>query len=626
MVIFPHSPAIARAFDRLEANVPRFFSRFIKLAGPFWLHETGQTSRLVTAGLVGLTIAQVAIAILITEWSSALFNALDQHSSTKVWQQVGTAILILAANMLVTVLHLKLKRKLQLDWRQWLTDKLIGQWMDNGHQYQVIHMPGKHDNPDGRIAEDIRIATEYAIDLAHSLFYSLLLLIGFTKVLWGLSGTVYLPLGLVDLPIPGYLVWLALIYAGSASAIGFWIGKPLTKATDHRQSAEANFRFGLVRAREHAEGIALVQGETDERRRFKELFQGIVSAWEVQTEALSKIMLFTSGYSVLSMAFPVLVAAPRFISGAITLGALVQTTQSFQQMAAALSWPVDNLAKTAEWRASVQRVLGLTRALAELEEDIEHPDPNSILVDICEQPSFMLQNICIANPDGSVLIADLDANIQRGERVFLAGDSGLGDKLFKAMAGLWPWGKGKVSLPAGNGIFFMPARPYFPIESLRDTLSYPSPPGAFEDGELQHQLNLVQLPELADKLGEIKAWENSLSQEQVQRLGLARMFLHRPKWILLQEALDSLGEQGALEMMQLIIGQLPESGIITVSNQPAIAFLHQRHIDLKCPSYEMELKKEISKYRENDRRGQVPVPPLKLLIGTLRKDRRKSAS
>ena len=623
MVTTPHHPVIAGAFVKLGANVPRFFSRFIRLAGPFWRNGQAGPVQLKTLALVALTLMQVAIAILVTEWSSSLFNALEQHSTSQLWTQVGLAILILAANMAVTALHLNLKRQIQLDWRAWLTDRLTGQWMKNGHQYQITHMPGKHDNPDGRIAEDIRIATEYAIDLSHSLFYSVLLLLGFTKILWSLSGTVSIPLGLFDLPIPGYLVWLALAYAGGASAMGFWIGRPLTEATDTRQTAEANFRFGLVRAREHVEGIALVHGETDERRRFFDLFAGIVAAWRVQTQALSNIMLFTSGYSVLSMAFPIIVASPRYISGAISLGALVQTSQAFQQMASALSWPVDNLAKMAEWRASVERVLGLEKALVDLEEDISHPDPNTILVESAGHPSLKFQGLSIANPDGTVILAEFNAEIRPGERVFLVGDPAIGGKLFKAMAGLWPWGRGRVELPIGNEIFFMPPRPYLPIESLRETISYPSPPDAFAPELIKQVLRRVELQELVGRLEETNAWETHLGLEQQQRLGIARMLLHKPRWILLQEALDSLAEESAMAMMHLICQELPEAGILTVTNQSAIEVFHHRYINIQCPTCEMELKKETRKRREKNRRGQVPVPPVNLLLGTLRKDRRK---
>jgi len=623
MLTSPHRPVIARPAAKLEANIPNFFTAFIRLAGPFWHSENKQAIRLRTLALVGLTVLQIVIAVSVTEWSSGLFNALEQHSMSKLWTQIWLVVLILAANMGVTVLHLTVKRRIMLDWRAWLTDRIIGAWMDDGHHYQITHMPGKHDNPDGRIAEDIRIATEYAIELAHSLFYSLLLLASFTKILWALSGTVAIPLGFFDLPVPGYLVWLALAYAAGASTLGWMIGHPLTEATHARQAEEANFRFGLVRARENAEAIALVRGEKDERRRFSSLFGGIVEAWNRQTQAFANILLFTSGYSVLTMAFPVLAASPRYITGAITLGALVQSTQAFQQMVAALSFPVDNLTKMAEWRASVERVLGLVGVLKDLEEDVTHADPHTILVEETDQPSLAFHALSIATPEGAVILAGLEDEIKPGERVFLSGDPAVGTRLFKVIAGLWPWGCGRVELPKGEPIFFMPPRPYLPIESLLAAVSYPSSPDAFGADAVEQALRLVGLEELTGHLAESAAWESSLSREQQQRLGVARLLLHRPRWVLLREALDSLAVEDAKQMMAMICAALPEAAIVTVTRQSAIESFHQRKISIECPTCAMELKKETRKRREQNRRNIGKVPPMDKLWGTLRKDRRK---
>jgi putative ATP-binding cassette transporter len=498
--------------------------------------------------------------------------------------------------------------------------------MGDGRHYQITHMPGKHDNPDGRIAEDVRIATEYAIDLAHSLLYSLLLLASFTKILWTLSGTVAVPLGFFDLPVPGYLVWLAIAYAAGAGALGWRIGRPLTQATHARQAEEANFRFGLARAREHAEAIALVRGETDERRRLASLFGGIVEAWNRQTLAFANILLFTSGYSVLTMAFPVLAASPRYIAGALTLGALVQSTQAFQQLVGALSFPVDNLGKMAEWRASVERVLGLVGVLKDLEEDVTHADPHTILVEETGRPSLAFRGLSIATPEGAVVLAGFEEEVKPGERVFLSGDPAVGGKLFKAIAGLWPWGCGRVELPKGGPMFFMPPRPYLPIESLLAAVSYPSPPDAFGAAAVGQALRRAGLDGLAGRLEETATWENSLSHEQQQRLGVARLLLHRPRWILLREALDSLAEEDARQMMGMLCEELPEAAILTVTRQSAIESFHQRRISIECPTCEMEMKKETRKRREQNRRGKEPVPPMDKLLGTLRKDRRKEPS
>lgn len=558
----------------------KFFMQFVRLAGPFWCSENKAAIRTLSAFLVALTVAQIAVSVIITEWSADLFDALEQRSMSRLFTQVGLIVLIFIANMAITATHLVVKRRLQLSWRGWLTDKLIGQWMRDGRHYLVTHLPGQHDNPDGRIAEDVRISTEYAIDLLHTFFYCVLLLTSFTEILWTLSGTVTLSLGLVEIPIQGHLVWLALIYAASASTLGWWIGKPLTMATDNRQTVEANFRFALVKARENAQAIALIHGERHENPHFHHLFGNIVDAWNQQTHAWQRITMFSSGYSVLSMAFPILVSAPRFILGTISLGALMQSAQAFQQMVAALSWPVDNMGKVAEWRASVERVLGLSKALEQLEREIAKPDPYRIRLVKSDKSVLAFRDLCISRLDRIVCVSTLNEEIRAGERVLIAGNAFSGNKLFKAIAGLWPWGEGSVELPDDETMFFMPPRPYLPTGTLRASICYPSDASVFDQQVLENTLELAGVKELKEQLDQVADWEKNLEREQKQRLGLVRLLLHKPKWILMQEAFDSLDPEGEVDMVNLIHKRLSDSAVLTITKQPNIQALYKRRITL----------------------------------------------
>lgn len=556
-----------------------FLIEFFKLAGPFWLSEKKNTIIGLTMGLLILTVLQITVAVEITEWSAALFNALEQRSMSGLWTQVGVVILIFGANVVVSTSHFKVKRWLQLEWRSWLTDSVLKQWMSSGRHYLVTHIQGKHDNPDGRIAEDIRIATEYAIDLIHSLTFCLLLLVSFTKILWTLSGTVILDLWLFEIPIQGHLVWIALIYAAGASVLGWWIGRPLTKATDYRQTVEANFRFGLVTARENTLAIALVHGEESERNRLGGLFADIMAAWDRQTEAWARIFVFTSGYSVLSMAFPILVSAPRFIIGSISLGALMQSAQAFQQMAAALSWPVDNMARVAEWRASVERVLGLARGLESLQVEISRTDPTRVRLNQTDSDSLVFHDLCVSRLDGVVCVSTLNDVINAGERILISGNAFTGSKLFKAIVGLWPWGSGCIDLPK-DGVFFMPPLPYLPNGKLKAAICYPLVFEACDYARFQEILALVGLEELIERLDEDGKWTSDLSREQQQRLGVARLLIHQPKWILIQEALDSLDAATEMSLWRLICRQLPDATILTISKEPKLEALHARQIAL----------------------------------------------
>lgn len=556
-----------------------FFIQFIRLAGPFWHSEHKSTIRSLALALFILTVMQIGIAVVITVWSADLFNALEQRSMGGLFKQIGLIVLIFAANIAVTTAHFKVKRRLQLDWRSWLTHHLIGKWMTDGRHYLVTHIRGTHDNPDGRIAEDVRIATESAIELCHSLVYCSLLLISFTKILWTLSGTVTLNLLFFEIPIHGHLVWLAMIYAACASALGWWLGRPYTMATDARQTVEANFRFGLVTARENSLAIALVHGESNEQSRFVGLFKDIVQAWQRQTLAWSHLFMLTSGYSVLSMAFPILVSAPRYIMGSIPLGALMQSAQAFQQTAGALSWPVDNMARVAEWRASVERVLGLANGLDKLEREIVRYDPHRIHLKKTEQDVLRFCDLSIIRLDGMVCVPSMDYEIRPRERVLITGNAFTGSKLFKAIVGLWPWGEGAIELP-GDPVFFMPPRPYLPTGTLRAAICYPSTHAEYTESALAEALELVNLEELQEQLDHEDNWAGALSREQQQRLGVVRLLLQQPKWILLQAAMDSLDSTCEMKMLRLIAQKLPDAAILTITNEPMAEAFHQRRIVL----------------------------------------------
>lgn len=556
-----------------------FFVRFIRLAGPFWQSENKVLIRTQTLMLILLTIAQMGIAVTITAWSAALFNALEQHSMSGLLRQIALLILIFIVSIAVTVTHLKIKRRLQVGWRNWLTERVIGQWMNKAHHYLVTHIQtASHDNPDGRIAEDIRVATEEAIALCHSLSYSLLLLVGFTTLLWNLSGTVTLDLGIVEIPIYGHLVLIAVTYAVAASFLGWRIGKPLIRATDIRQTTEANFRFDLVTAREHSLAIALIHSEADEKNRFYRLFHDIVDAFNRQTQAMANIMMFTSGYSVLSMAFPVLVAAPRYILGSITLGALMQSAQAFQQMTSALSWPVDNMSAVAQWRASVERVLSLVKALDDLEYELYKDDPRRIMLEHSEGPVLRFQDLCVSRLDNVVCVSSLNDEIRAGERVLVMCDTFTGSKLFKAITGLWPWGTGHIQVPADGELYFMPPRPYLPTGTLRAAICYPAGDEAVSQAQLEQAMTLAGLQELIAQLDDTDCWDKALPRDQQQRLGMVRLLLQRPSWILLQESFDSLDPNGETEMYRLICQELPDAGLLTVTNQPTAEVFHTRQL------------------------------------------------
>lgn len=553
----PKPVATVRSWSRL-------FRDIVTLSGPYWRSRDRWKASSWTAALVVLTIAQVCVPIALNVWSEKLFNALEQRAFDRFQTLIGALVIIIVANVLIVSVHLRTKRRLQVAWRGWLSRRLLDEWMAAGRHYQATLIQGEHDNPDGRIAEDIRITTEYAVDLVHSLVYSLLLLISFTQILWTLSGSPHLTLFGMDLYIPGHLVWVAVVYAAIGTSVAFLLGRPLVKAVNRRQTDEANFRFGLVHARENSLAIAVLHGEPDERRRLNYLFRGVSKAWDRQTGALVNIFYFTASWSVLSQVFPVLIAAPRYIAGSITLGVLMQTAQAFQQMIAALSWPIDNLSKVAEWRASAERVLGLHDAMLSLSRRNMVAEGQMIAVRRSQHPQLGMAELEVREPDGTVVISPFSAEVAAGQRMLITGDPGMVNKLFKVVARLWPWGGGRLDLPQRDDLFFMPQRPYLPIGTLRSVVAYPLPPEHFTENDIVSALRQVGLEELIPSLEVSQTWENTLAVGDQQRLGFARLLLVRPRWICLQDATDGLDQDAEQTMMRLLLREFSQAGVLVM--------------------------------------------------------------
>jgi putative ATP-binding cassette transporter len=555
---------------RAAADAPRlkmgvrghgqFLWHFILLAQPFWSAEHKWINRGRLALIAVLTVAQVAVQAELNAWSARLYNALEARHLEAFLQQIVTFALLLLASIAVFSLSLYVRRRLQFAWRVWLTKNTLSVWMAEGRHYQLGLIAGDHDNPDGRIAEDIRVTTESAVDLGQSLFYCILLLVTFIDVLWRLSGVVHVTIGETVIAIPGFMVFIALTYSAIGTTLALWAGFPLVGASNLRQTVEANFRFGLARAREYSESIALIRGDADERTHLQELLRGVRRGWESQTYGLVRIIVFTTAYGVLANPFPLLVAAPRYILGYITLGTLMQMAQAFSQVTAALSFPVDNLSGIAQWRASVERVMALQDAMGQLEEKLGE---NRIEVRH-EGQSLQLVGAAVMEHDAVPLMHELTAEIAPGEHVLIEGDTQVCHKLILAVAGLWPWGAGKITLPANANIFIASDRPYLPVGALGEAVCYPLERGECVPDDINSALRRVGLGDWVGHLGVVESWENVLSSAQQQRLSFARILLHRPDWIFLAEATNALDAAAQREMAELLVAELPSAAVVAV--------------------------------------------------------------
>ena len=556
-----------------------FFIEFLRLSKLFWCSNQKVKVRATVTLMVFLTLLKNTMAILLTQWSADLFNALEQHSMYGLMVQVGMLAILFVADMCLTGAHLVIKRNLVIYWRDWMTEYVYSRWMKDGRHYLISHLPGEHDNPDGRIAEDCRIATESAVGMGLSLFYCIILLISFAEVLWNRSGVVTLDLGFAHIPIHGHLVWIAIIYSALASWLGWRVSRPLTGATNARQSAEADFRASLLEAQENSQAIALIHAGSYERHLFRELFCKLREVWHEQTARWRNIVMFGTGYSDLNMAFPILISAPRYILGKITLGTLMQSAQAFQHMVSALSWPVNSAGEIAEWRASVERVLSLLKVLDTVEEELAKPD-HWIQIKTSDRPVLVLRNLCIARYEGEVLAKEINMEIGKGEHVLITGNAYTGAKLFRAIARIRPWGSGVIELPSQGRLLFMPPRPHLPIGTLRDAICFPLSRRVYPQKQLEQALRLVGLESLIDQLDKKDHWINTLARGEQQLLGMVRLLLNRPQWIFLQESFDSLDPHEEERMVRLIREQLPEATVLTISHNPEIGSFHSRQLAL----------------------------------------------
>jgi putative ATP-binding cassette transporter len=519
---------------------------FLALSRPWFARRRTQAGLLLLVALTGL---QVAFAVQFNYWTADLFDALERRDVARLWREVAVFAFLVLGIMVSNAAQLVAKRALTLSWRRSLTDRLVQGWLSAGREWRLAQTPGSPDNPDGRIAEDTRIAAEQAIELAASLLYCLGLLVTFGGILWSLSGVVTL----FGIAIPGHMVWLACLYAAGGGIAAFAIGTPLARATERRQAAEADMRFSLAQARENALALALAEGESSVRATVAQLFTALAEAWHRQTEWLRNLNLFQSAYITLAPVFPILVAAPRYLASEITLGGLMQTGQGFQQVVAALSWPVDNAARLAEWRASAERILALAEAVRPEDE------AEGIIVTDDGEEGLEFDRLVLREPEGRLLCAPLSARIPPGARVIVTGEPQQVGALLHAVAGLWPWGEGRIRRREGCRVAALPRAPWLPEATLADVLA---PPGGAPPEVLIAALEAVWLGALRERLEERADWDSVLEEQDRYRLAFARLLLRRPDLALLEEPASVVGAEEAQALVGLIASSLPQTIVL----------------------------------------------------------------
>lgn len=542
------------------------------LAGPFWRATGERRAWVLLASVIALTLSSVWLNVRFSAWNNSFYNTLQNHDLAAFWQQLGTFGVLATVFILVAVYRQYLQQLLFMRWRTWLTERLTRGWLQPGTAYRLGAAGAERiDNPDQRIAEDARGFVSSTLDLGLGLLNASVTLVSFAGILWSLSGGIGLPFA-PSVTVQGYMLWVALGYSMLGTWVAHRLGRPLVGLNGEQQKVEADFRYALVQVREHAEAIALARGETREGHRLASRFDAVRVNWTALIRTTKRLTWFSAGYGQLANVFPILAAAPRYFSGAIQLGGLMQTAQAFGQVQGALSWFIDAYPRLAEWRATVNRLTLFTLAI---ERDGNEAASSGVVLALAERDELSLGPLVLGTPEGHTLARTPAARFEAGDRVLVTGPSGSGKStLLRTVAGLSRHGDGQILVPRDASLMFVPQRPYLPEGSLRDALAYPAAADAFDDRAVAHAMQRAGLGGHVDRLEVEARWSSVLSPGEQQRVHFARVLLHRPDWVFLDESTSALDEAGERELYLSLRRHCPGTTVVSVGHRGSLRPLH----------------------------------------------------
>ena len=569
-----------------------FCRRVWALSKPYFSSEEKLKARVLLAAIVALNLASVYMLVQLNDWNRVFYDALQNKDQAVFWQQLGRFTYLAFALIVIAVYKFYLTQLLEVSWRAWMTADYLKRWLAGQAFYrlELARFSNKtpaggqasSDNPDQRIQEDINLFTSSSISLSMGLLNAVVTLISFVGILWGLSGNFAFTLAGSNYSIPGFMVWMALLYCAAGSLITHFIGRPQIHLNFEQQRYEANFRHHMVRVREYSESIALDKGEPVERAQLDTRFASVLSNYLLLIKKQKNLVWFTSFFGQAAIIFPFIVAAPRFFSGAIQLGELIQIATAFGRVQDALSWFVDNYSSLAAWRATTDRLTSFDDSMKALAQQLRAPEATTLIAD---HDRLTTQDLTVRLPSGQTLLSGESVSVQPGERVLVKGPSGSGkSSLFRSLAGIWPHASGQVQLPAGA--MFIPQRPYFPDGRLRDALAYPVPASQYSDDALKQALVDALLPQLCSRLDDSDAWGQKLSGGEQQRLAIARVLLKKPTWIFADEATSALDEALEKTVYEKLLAHVARvnGALVSIAHKPSVAAFHNREWTLvKAP-------------------------------------------
>jgi vitamin B12/bleomycin/antimicrobial peptide transport system ATP-binding/permease protein len=561
-------------------NIRSTLATVWRIAAPYFRSEDKWAGRGLLAAVIALELAGVFLMVLLNRWNNAFYNALQERDWAAFTYQTGYFCVIAAFWVAVNVYQLYLNQWLQIRWRRWMTTRYLGDWLHEANHYRMQLLGDAADNPDQRISDDVKMFVERTLYIGLKILNSVVTLGSFVVILWGLSEAAPLHVFGKEFAIPGYLVWGALIYAIFGTALTQWIGSPLVNLNFQQQRYEADFRFNLVRVRENAEQVALLQGERAERERLSERFRHVIENWYTIMSRTKRLTAFTASYSQAAVIFPYILVAPAYFAEKVQLGGMMQTASAFGSVQEALSVFISIYRDMAEWRAIVARLDGFETSIAgaaklkSASNSIKITSPNT-------GNEIDLKQLLVRLPNGTPLVSADSFSFRGNERTLVTGPSGSGKStLFRAIAGIWPFGTGSITIPANASLMMLPQRPYLPIGSLQAAIVYPAEASACNPDQVSEALTSVGLPKLASQIGEEAHWNRMLSLGEQQRLGLARALLHAPQYLFLDEATASLDEASEAALYRLLEEKLPATTIVSIGHRSTLEAFHQRNVVL----------------------------------------------
>jgi putative ATP-binding cassette transporter len=550
----------------------RFFTVLWALTRPYWVSENRRTGLILLATVVGLALLGVWLEVQFNTWNREFYNTFESKDQAEFFRQLGMFTILAVLYIVNGVYRVYFQQMLMIEWRTWMTESYLADWLKDRAYYRLQLLDKGTDNPDQRIADDLNAFVDLTLTLALGLLSAVVTLVSFLGILWGISGAATF----FGIEIPGYMVWVALVYAVAGTWLTHLIGRPLVRIGFDQQRYEANFRFALVRLRENAEGVALYRGEAGEYNNFRARFADVIAIWWTKMLKQKQLGWFQSFYGQMAIIFPFVVASPRFFSGAMPLGGIFQIASAFGQVQGALSWFINVYSSYANWKATVDRLTGFTEALAHAREEADRLDGDRV-----EGGSqvLSLERLELDLPQGTPLLAPTTLSFKQGESVLITGPSGAGKStLFRSIAGIWPYWKGKISLPAGARLLFLPQRAYLPIGTLKYATCYPAVESELSDEAVREALAAVGLAPLATDLTRDENWAQLLSGGEQQRLAIARALLNRPDWLFMDEPTAALPDDAQAALYRLLKEKLPGTTLVSIGHREELAAFHTRRL------------------------------------------------